>query len=104
RLGFAIGTEKVLQYVTDGMKLDPVNPTFLQGRDSIAQSAANSGDGPSVVDTREGFRIRGMGFSASIQTATSPARVTEAFDTPNAVVTNPLTFTDPAPGGNNNTF
>jgi hypothetical protein len=105
RLGFTTGSTKVLQYVTDGMKLDPINPTFLQSRDSIIQSAQNSADGASVADIREGFRIRGMGFSASIQSGNgSPARVTEAFDTANAIVTNPITFTDPAPGGNNNTF
>jgi hypothetical protein len=105
RLGFQTGTSKVLQYVTDGMKLDPVNPTFLQGRDSIAQSAINSADAASAADVKEGFRIRGMGFSASLQSGNgTPARVTEAFDTPNAVVTNPISFTDPAPGGNNNTF
>ncbi|HEV7645579.1 MAG TPA: M36 family metallopeptidase [Pyrinomonadaceae bacterium] len=108
RLGFPVGSTKVLQLVTDGMKLDPNGPTFLQARDAIIAAAAASARAPEaaadVADVREGFRIRGMGFSASIQTATSPARVTEAFDTPNARVTNPITFTDPGPGGNNNGF
>jgi hypothetical protein len=105
RLGFTTGSTKTLQYVTDGMKLDPINPTFLQGRDSIAQAAINSSDPLSAADVKEGFRIRGMGFSASLQSGNgTPARVTEAFDVPNAIVTNPISFTDPAPLGNNNTF
>jgi hypothetical protein len=108
RLGFVTGNPKALQFVTDGMKLDPTGPTFLQARDSIIAAAAASALNPETsadaTDVREGFRIRGTGFSASIQTATSPARVTEAFDTPNARVTNPITFTDSGPGGNNNGF
>ena len=34
-LGFATGNQRSLQIVTDGMKLDPINPNMLQGRDSI---------------------------------------------------------------------
>ena len=79
RLGFQLGTERVLQVVTDGMKLAPTGPTFLQERDAIIL-AASSFSQADVDDVREGFRRRGMGFSASIQ-STSPAAVTEAFDT-----------------------
>ncbi len=102
RLGFEAGTTRALQIVTDGMKLAPINPTFLQERDAIiAAAAALSGTESSadVTDVREGFRRRGMGFSASVQSSSS---VTEAFDLPNAVVVNPITFNDPAPGGNAN--
>lgn len=100
RLGFDLGSTKVMQYVTDGMKLDPVNPTFLQSRNSIIQSATNSADSASVGDIREGFRIRGMGFSATIQSGNgSPARVTEAFDRANVVVVDPFAVSD-APGDN----
>lgn len=104
RLGFAAGTTRALQVVTDGMKLSPINPTFLQERDGIiAAAAALSGTEASadVVDVREGFRRRGMGFSASVQ---SSSAVTQAFDFPNAAVINPITFTDAVPGGNNNGF
>lgn len=100
RLGFEAGTTRALQIVTDGMKLAPINPTFLQERDAIiAAAAALSGTEASadVTDVREGFRRRGMGFSASVQTSSS---VTEAFDLPNAIVGGPITFSDPAPGGN----
>jgi hypothetical protein len=111
RLGWAVGNRKALQLVTDGMKLDPTGPDFLQARDAIITAAANSALAPEasadVADVREGFRIRGMGFSAHINVAGTgggTARVTEAFDVANAIVINPVTFTDPGPGGNNNTF
>ncbi|MFN0278164.1 MAG: M36 family metallopeptidase, partial [Pyrinomonadaceae bacterium] len=75
RRGFASGTTTVLQVVTDGMKLTPLNPTMLQERDAIiaAATAISSGD---ADDVREGFRRRGMGFGASVQSASA---VTESF-------------------------
>jgi subtilisin-like proprotein convertase family protein len=88
RLGWAAGNERALQIVTDGMKLDPVNPTFLDARDSIL-AAASTFDAATVEDVWEGFRIRGMGFSAEVL-ATSPASVVEAFDPPNAVISTPI--------------
>jgi subtilisin-like proprotein convertase family protein len=104
RLGFAAGTQKVLQAVTDGMKLDPVNPTFLQSRDSIIAAASAFPIAPEAgadaADVREGFRIRGMGFSASIQSGNgSPARVTEAFDVANVTIIDPFSVSD-TPGDN----
>lgn len=97
RLGFVNGSRKTLQLVTDGMKLAPLNPTFLQERDAIIAAAAASTAAPEasvdVADVREGFRIRGMGFSASVQTA-SPAAVTEAFDQANVSMTNPFSVSD----------
>ena len=107
RLGWAVGNRRVLQFVTDGMKLAPLGPTFLTERDAIIAAAVASGTGADVSDIREGFRRRGMGFSASIQ-AVSPAAVTEAFDFPNVVMTNPFSVSDstgdndgfPEPGEN----
>ena len=111
RLGFANGSRKVLQLVTDGMKLSGLNPTFLQERDGIIAAAAAAPLAPEasadVADVREGFRIRGMGFSASVQTA-SPAAVTEAYDLANAQFTDPFSVSDstgdndgfPEPGEN----
>ena len=111
RLGWANGTPRVLQLVTDGMKLAPLNPTFLQERDAIIAAAAALPLAPEssadVADIREGFRVRGMGFSASVQnpgTGNNDAAVTEAFDVANAFITTPFTITDPAPGGDGDTF
>jgi subtilisin-like proprotein convertase family protein len=90
RLGFTAGTQRALQVVTDGMKLSPVTPTFLDGRDAILQ-AASAFDPATVDDVWEGFRIRGMGFSAEVL-ATSPANVVEAFDPPNVTFADSITY------------
>ncbi len=101
RLGHTAGTARVLQVVTDGMKLAPVGPTFLQERDAIIAAASALPAIPEasldVVDVREGFRVRGLGFSASIQNAGTGANntvVTEAFDNANVVMTNPFSVSD----------
>ncbi|MEJ7847818.1 MAG: M36 family metallopeptidase [Pyrinomonadaceae bacterium] len=109
RLGFQAGTTRVLQVVTDGMKLAPLNPTMIQERDAIIAAAAALPLAPEasadVTDVREGFRRRGMGFSASVQSSTA---VTESFDFPNVRATDPFTVSDttgdndgfPEPGEN----
>ena len=95
RLGFAAGTTRVLQAVTDGMKLSPISPTFLQGRDAIIAAVSSLPFAPEasadVADVREGFRVRGMGFSASVQSSTA---VTEAFDFPNVQHIDPFSVSD----------
>ena len=80
--GAAEGNRRVLKYITDGMKLAPLNPTMIQERGAIlaATQLSNPAD---VSRVWRGFALRGMGFSASIQTV-SPAAVTEAFDSPDS--------------------
>ena len=62
------------------MKLDPVNPNFLQGRDAILAADCAGFGGQDEQSIWAGFATRGMGFSARVNTGTS---VTEAFDLPN---------------------
>ncbi|MDH3530557.1 MAG: extracellular metalloproteinase, partial [Acidobacteriota bacterium] len=88
RLGFAAGNQRAMQVVVDGMKLAPLGPTYIQERDAILAAAA-TGSPDDIRDVWEGFRIRGMGFSATVDVAGSgggSARVTEAFDGPNVVL------------------
>ena len=66
RLGFAAGSQRTLQLVTDGMKLDPVNPTFLTGATILAADCAAFG-GQDELDIWAGFAARGW--------ALAPARV-----------------------------
>src|SRR5262245_26723787 len=80
RLGWAVGNQRALQLVTDGMKLDPVNPNMLQGRDSILLADCAGFSGGDELDIWAGFAARGMGYSARYNSSTS---VTEAFDIPN---------------------
>ncbi len=79
RLGFVVGNQRFLQFVTDGMKLDPPDPTFLQARDSVI-AAANAGGGTAadIADIWAGFATRGMGVLA----ASTGFTVTESFLTP----------------------
>ena len=83
RLGFDAGTLEVLKVVTNGMKLSPTGPNFLEARDAII-SAASALSAADAADVREGFRRRGMGFGASIQNEgssvfTNRTAVTESF-------------------------
>jgi hypothetical protein len=112
RLGWVLGNRRVLQHVTDGMKLAPISPTFLQERDAIIAGALATGTAEDVADIWAGFAIRGMGASASIQnnggsdaqgTGTGATRVTEAFDLPNLVQTPDITVSD-STGDNDGIF
>ncbi len=115
RLGWAAGNPRALQVVTDGMKLAPAAPTFLQERDAIIMAASALPAVPEasadVLDVREGFRRRGMGFSAVVVNAGTGANntvVTEAFDFPNVQHVTPFSVSDstgdndgfPEPGEN----
>jgi hypothetical protein len=84
RHGTAEGNRRALQYITDGMKLSPLNPTILQARDAIISAAAFSNP-TDIGSVTRGFAIRGMGVSASIQstgTGGNNTAVTEAYDIP----------------------
>ncbi len=101
--GPAEGNRRALQYVTDGMKLSPVNPTFLQARDAIiaAAGATAASDG---IHVRRGFAIRGLGASARIINPGSGSNdtvVLEAFDIfENARIAPGFAVSD-SPGNNN---
>jgi extracellular elastinolytic metalloproteinase len=82
RMGFAAGSQRTLQLVTDGMKLDPVTPTILDARNSILAADCAAFGGQDEMDIWAGFAARGMGFSASAVSSSSPS-VVEAFDMPN---------------------
>lgn len=91
RLGFAAGNQRMLQITTDGMKLDPINPTLLNARNSILAADCAGFGGQDELDIWAGFATRGMGFSA--QATNTSSAVVEAFDTPNLVLGN-TTFSD----------
>src|SRR5690606_7110068 len=102
RSGWAVGNTAVLQFVTDGMKLAPLGPTFLQERDAIIAAAQAGGTGDDVTDIWNGFAIRGMGYSARITNPGSggnDARVVEAFDLPNLFQAPAFTVNDSAGDG-----
>lgn len=89
RMGWAAGNQRTLQIVTDGMKLDPVNPTLLQGRNSILTADCAAFAGADELDIWNGFAVRGMGFSA-IANSSASGTVVQAFDVPNLVLGAPV--------------
>ncbi len=70
------------QYVTDGMKLSPLSPNFLQARDAIlAAAAAGGATQDDIDDIWAGFAARGLGFFAAIMnegTGSNDTRVVES--------------------------
>ncbi len=74
------GNNLALQLVTDGLKIQGCNPTFVVGRDAIlaADQALTGGENQCTIWAS--FARRGVGFSA-VGGGTSRDDGTEAFDT-----------------------
>lgn len=103
RLGWSVGNRRVLQLVTDAMKISPLNPTFLQARDAIVAaaigSATTTAQREDAADVWAGFAIRGMGINAGIQntgglSGGGTTRVTESFERPNLLQLPAFTISD----------
>ena len=80
--GFAIGNQLVLQLVTDGMKLSPANPSFIQGRDAILQADRVATGGANKAELWAAFAKRGMGFNAVAPVSSTTVGLIENFDLP----------------------
>jgi subtilisin-like proprotein convertase family protein/Zn-dependent metalloprotease len=74
-----VGVTNARALVTDGLRLTPANPTFLQARDAILQAALVRGIPQQSV--WQVFAARGMGYSATTPGA-NVFSATEAFDLP----------------------
>ncbi|MBM3878206.1 MAG: hypothetical protein FJ387_00545 [Verrucomicrobia bacterium] len=88
-LGWDEGNHTALQLVTDGMKLCPPNPTFLEARDGILLADQIAYGGANRNEIWLGFAKRGMGFSAKAPPSDTTIGVVEAFDVPDDVVIAP---------------
>jgi len=82
KFGFATGNNLILQLVTDGMKLAPVNPNFLEARDAIIQADLVNNGGANFDELWAAFAKRGMGGSAFSPDSSTTIGVEEAFDLP----------------------
>ncbi|KAK5801974.1 Fungalysin metallopeptidase-domain-containing protein [Linnemannia elongata] len=76
----------VLQLVTDGLKLQPCSPSFIQARDAIIQAEKILTKGKYHCDIWKAFSKRGLGTKAKVVGANSPwgSTRTENFDVPKA--------------------
>ncbi len=81
KYGFA-GNQVMLQLVTDGMKLSPANPNFLQARDAIIQADLVDNAGANRIELWTAFAKRGMGASATSPASSTTTGVSEAYDLP----------------------
>ena len=91
-----IGSNNALAVISGGLRLSPFNPTFLQERDAILQSAKTLGIARRPI--WEVFAARGMGFSATTPNSSTLSAV-EASDVPPRLVRTAEAVTDPAPLG-----
>ena len=76
------GNQIMLSRVTEGLKLQPCSPGFVDGRDAILAADVAIYGGVHVDDLWIAFARRGLGFSASQGTSRRNADNTEAFDVP----------------------
>ncbi len=82
KYGWAAGNQLMLQLVTDGMKLTPPAPDFLQARDAILQADWVNTGGANHAELWAAFAKRGMGVSATSPVSTSNTGIVEAYDVP----------------------
>jgi hypothetical protein len=98
--GFEIGNQLILQLVTDGMKLTPPNPNFLEARDAILQADLVKTGGANREELWAAFAKRGMGFNASSPRSSTTSGVGETFDVPDDLFIAPaLGLTSTGPDG-----
>lgn len=98
RLGWAAGNERMLQIATNGMKVTPTSPNFIQARDAILSADQTMFGGSDSGDIWAGFATRGAGFGA--QDGLAASAVVQSFNLPNLIQTPDITISD-SPGNNN---
>jgi subtilisin-like proprotein convertase family protein len=92
----ALGSSDAEAIITGGMRLSPSNPTMIQERDAILQSAQTLGVNMGTV--WQVFAHRGFGYFATTPGASSFS-CAEDFTVPTPLVHTGTTYSDPAPLG-----
>jgi hypothetical protein len=75
------GVTRARRYITGGLRLAPPEPTFLEMRDAILQSAALAAGGEDVGTLWQAFAGRGLGWSATTD-GPLDSQPSAAFDVP----------------------
>ena len=90
KYGWTNGNQRILRLVTDGMKLSPPNPTFVQARNAILQAGLLSPyNGVDRGELWAAFAKRGLGYSANTPDDASTIVIREAFDVPDSMDVSP---------------
>lgn len=76
------GNNIAMQLVTDGMKLQPCSPGFVDGRDAILLADTLNNGGANACLIWAAFAKRGLGLSADQGSSTSRTDGSEAYDVP----------------------
>lgn len=76
------GNNIALNLVTEGLKLQPCSPGFVDGRNAILLADQNIYGGENQCTIWNAFARRGLGFSANQGSTNSKADGTQAFDLP----------------------
>jgi len=80
KYGGLAGNHLVLQLVTDGMRLSPANPNFIEARDAILNADSIDNNGADLKEISAAFARRGLGLSASSPDSWTTIGVVESFD------------------------
>lgn len=76
------GNNIAMALVTEGLRLQPCSPGFVDGRDAILAADEALFDGANQCLIWEAFAKRGLGFSAEQGSSQNSSDGTEAFDVP----------------------
>lgn len=87
------GNNRAIQLMMDGLKLQPCNPGFVDGRDAILRADTLNFGAENACLIWNVFAQRGLGYSADQGDPFSRSDQTEAFDLPAACVAAGLTDT-----------
>ncbi len=82
KYGWATGNELSLQLITDGLKLTPPLPNFLQARDAILSADLIDNGGANQLEIWKAFAKRGMGFRATSPDGSTTVGVVESYELP----------------------
>lgn len=92
KYGAVAGNERTLRLVTDGMKLAPANPNFVQARDGILQAELVDSNGADHNEIWAAFAKRGLGAGASSPSSSTTTGLVENYDLPDTLSVTPGTL------------
>lgn len=87
KYGATQGNSLTLQLVTDGLKLSPPNPNFVQARDAILLADRMWSGGVNAPEIWAAFTKRGLGYNAKCPESYTTSGVQESYAQAPALVT-----------------
>ncbi len=89
KYGFSQGNFLTLRLIIDGMKYSPINPNFLEERDSILLADRLTNGGNNQKEIWRAFSKRGMGFFATSPESNTSTGVVEDYSMPDDLLASP---------------